>query len=118
MGYVAMSRGRLGNHLYAVGERRMEIEPTHAPTVEEAADDLLVAALRTSRAQIMASERAPVVNPLAAVSDAELGRETGSWCRSRGPSRLMSRGRSKDAKRRSLSIGPRSTVSSSSARQH
>ena len=32
MGYVAMSRGRLGNHLYVVAEPTREIEPLHGPT--------------------------------------------------------------------------------------
>jgi conjugative relaxase-like TrwC/TraI family protein len=54
MGYVAMSRGRLSNELYAIEERRLEVEPAHAPTIEEAAGELFLSALKTSRAQTMA----------------------------------------------------------------
>ncbi len=54
MGYVAMSRGRLGNHLYVVGEPTREIEPLHGPSLERTNEELLVAALSTSRAQEMA----------------------------------------------------------------
>lgn len=60
MGYVAMSRGRYGNHLYVVGEPTREIEPVHAPSPQRDAEELLVAALSTSRAQTMASAQ---INP-------------------------------------------------------
>ena len=73
MGYVAMSRGRIGNHLFAVGERSLEVEPAHAPTVEQDADELVVTSLRTSRVQTMASTRLAVENPLASWSDKAVG---------------------------------------------
>lgn len=55
MGYVAMSRGRNGDHLYVVGEPTREIEPLHGPSLERTAEDLLVSSLSTSRTQTMAS---------------------------------------------------------------
>ena len=70
-----MSRGRLSNELYAIGERRVEVEPVHAPTVEEAAGELFFSTLRTSRAQTMAPGNEVVVDPVVASSDVELGRE-------------------------------------------
>ncbi len=69
MGYVAMSRGRLGNHLYVVGEPTREIEPLHGPSLERTNEELLVAALSTSRAQELASAQ---INPLADVSNRDL----------------------------------------------
>ena len=69
MGYVAMSRGRLGNHLYVVGEPTREIEPLHGPILERTSEELLVAALSTSRAQELASAQ---INPLADVPNADL----------------------------------------------
>ena len=49
IGYVAMSRGRLGNHLYVVAEPTLEIEPLHGPSVERANEENLVAALEQAR---------------------------------------------------------------------
>ena len=72
MGYVAMSRGRHGNHLYVVGEPTREIEPVHAPSVERDADEVLLTALASSRAQTMASTH---INPLADTSDRDLAAE-------------------------------------------
>lgn len=69
MGYVAMSRGRLGNHLYVVGEPTREIEPLHGPSLERTNEELLVAALSTSRAQELASAQ---INPLADAPNADL----------------------------------------------
>ncbi len=69
MGYVAMSRGRLGNHLYVVGQPTREIEPVHGPSLERTNEELLVAALSTSRAQELASAQ---INPLADVSNRDL----------------------------------------------
>ncbi len=69
MGYVAMSRGRLGNHLFVVGEPTREIEPIHGPSLERSNEELLASALSTSRAQQMASAQ---TNPLAGVSNADL----------------------------------------------
>ncbi len=62
MGYVAMSRGRLGNHLHVLGEPTRVIEPVHGPSLERTNEELLVAALSISRAQELASAQ---INPLA-----------------------------------------------------
>ena len=75
MGYVAMSRGRLSNELYAVGERRIEIEPSHSPTVQDSAEELFVSALSTSKAQSMASTRALAPGPFDGVTDHVIGSE-------------------------------------------
>ena len=40
MAYVAMSRGRHGNHLYIVGEPTRQIEPVHAPSLERDVEEL------------------------------------------------------------------------------
>ena len=69
MGYVAMSRGRLGNHLYVVGEPTREIEPLHGPSLQRTNKELLVAALSTSRAQELASAQ---INPLAEIPNCDL----------------------------------------------
>ena len=54
-GYVAMSRGRLGNHLYVVGPRPLDVDnAAHAPTQDRKPDDLLAAGLATSKAQTLA----------------------------------------------------------------
>ena len=54
-GYVAMSRGRLGNHLYVVGPRPLDVDnAAHAPTQDRKLDDLLAAGLATSKAQTLA----------------------------------------------------------------
>ncbi len=82
MGYVAMSRGRLGNHLYVVGEPTREIEPLHGPSLERSNEELLVAALSTSRAQELASAQ---INPLADVTKVTLVAERNDlelWLRS------------------------------------
>lgn len=82
MGYVAMSRGRLGNHLYVVGEPTREIEPLHGPSLERSNEELLVAALSTSRAQQLASAQ---INPLADIPDVSLVAERNDldlWLRS------------------------------------
>ena len=82
MGYVAMSRGRLGNHLYVVGEPTREIEPLHGPSLERSNEELLVAALSTSRAQELASAQ---VNPLADIPHVSLVAERNDlelWLRS------------------------------------
>ena len=79
MGYVAMSRGRLGNHLYVVAEPTREIEPLHGPSLERTNEENLVAALATSKAQTMASAQ---INPLAELDDRELvasWRELSAW---------------------------------------
>jgi conjugative relaxase-like TrwC/TraI family protein len=55
LGYVAMSRGRLGNHLYMAGPRPLDPETTaHAPTAERSPEQLLAAGLATSNAQALA----------------------------------------------------------------
>ena len=85
MGYVAMSRGRNGNHLYVVGEPTRETEPLHAPSLERDAEALLVSALSTSRAQTMASAE---INPLADTPDRELAaeyRELSVWIKAIPP---------------------------------
>ena len=54
-GYVAMSRGRLCNHLYIVGPRPLDPDSAaHAPTRDRSADELLPAGLATSKAQNLA----------------------------------------------------------------
>jgi conjugative relaxase-like TrwC/TraI family protein len=75
MGYVAMSRGRLSNELYAVGERRIEIEPSHSPTVQDSAEELFVSALGTSKAQSMASTHSVAAGPFDSVTDHAIGVE-------------------------------------------
>ncbi len=56
-GYVAMSRGRLGNHLYVVGPKPLDPDSTpHAPTTEPSADDVLFTGLAVSRRQRLASD--------------------------------------------------------------
>lgn len=85
MGYVAMSRGRHGNHLYVVGEPTRDIEPVHAPSLERDAEELLVSALSTSRAQTMASTQ---INSLARTPDRELAaeyRELSVWIKAIPP---------------------------------
>ena len=55
LGYVALSRGRLGNHIVTVGELEHDLEsPPHAPTVERDSLDDLRSGLSTSRAQQLA----------------------------------------------------------------
>jgi hypothetical protein len=55
LGYVALSRGRLGNHIVTVGDRELDIEsPPHAPTIEPESLELLRSGLTTSRAQQLA----------------------------------------------------------------
>ena len=55
LGYVALSRGRLGNHIVTVGELEHDLEsPPHAPTVERDSLDVLRSGLSTSRAQQLA----------------------------------------------------------------
>jgi hypothetical protein len=78
MGYVAMSRGRLGNHLYVVGEPTREIEPLHGPSLERTNEELLVAALSTSRAQELASAQ---INPLASLDDRTLVEQWREACK-------------------------------------
>jgi conjugative relaxase-like TrwC/TraI family protein len=75
MGYVAMSRGRLSNELYAVGERRIEIEPSHSPTVQDSPEDLFVSALSTSKAHSMASTHSLAGGPFDGVADQAIGVE-------------------------------------------
>jgi conjugative relaxase-like TrwC/TraI family protein len=54
-GYVALSRGRLGNHLYMVGPRPLDPDTTaHAPTTERSPEELLASGLSTSKAQTLA----------------------------------------------------------------
>ena len=54
-GYVAMSRGRLSNHLYMVGPRPLDPDgAAHAPTRDRGADELLATGLATSKAQSLA----------------------------------------------------------------
>jgi conjugative relaxase-like TrwC/TraI family protein len=54
-GYVAMSRGRLGNHLYVVGPKPLDLDSApHAPTAERSADDVLLTGLTVSRRQSLA----------------------------------------------------------------
>ena len=54
-GYVAMSRGRLGNHLYVAGPRPIDPDDApHAPTQERNPEHLLLAGLTTTRAQTLA----------------------------------------------------------------
>jgi hypothetical protein len=54
-GYVAMSRGRLGNHLYVVGPRPLDPDSAaHAPTRDRSPQELLAAGLATSKAQTLA----------------------------------------------------------------
>ena len=54
-GYVAMSRGRLSNHLYIVGPRPLDPDgAAHAPTQRSRADELLATGLATSKAQSLA----------------------------------------------------------------
>ncbi len=82
MGYVAMSRGRLGNHLYVVGQPTREIEPLHGPSLERTNEELLLAALSTSLAQELASAQ---INPLASLDDralVEQWREACTWVES------------------------------------
>jgi conjugative relaxase-like TrwC/TraI family protein len=55
LGYVALSRGRLGNHIVTVGGLEHDLEsPPHAPTIERDSLDLLRSGLSTSRAQQLA----------------------------------------------------------------
>jgi ATP-dependent exoDNAse (exonuclease V) alpha subunit len=68
MGYVAMSRGRNGNHLFVVGERTHDVE-LHGPSLQHANEANLTAALSTSKAQTMASAQ---LDPLAALDDRAL----------------------------------------------
>ena len=73
MGYVAMSRGRHGDHLYIVAEPTREIEPLHGSSVERTNEENLAAALSTSKAQTMATDR---INPHAGLDDRTL---VGQW---------------------------------------
>jgi hypothetical protein len=58
-GYVAMSRGRLGNHLFVVGPRPLDPDSApHAPTRERTGDDALLAGLAVSEAQHLAIDHA------------------------------------------------------------
>jgi len=55
LGYVALSRGRLGNHIVTVGELEHDLEsPPHAPTVERDSLEVLRSGLSSSRAQQLA----------------------------------------------------------------
>ena len=55
LGYVALSRGRLGNHIVTVGELAHDLEsPPHAPMIERDSLDVLRSGLSTSRAQQLA----------------------------------------------------------------
>jgi hypothetical protein len=55
LGYVALSRGRLANHIVTVNDRELDIEsPPHAPTLESDSLDLLRSGLSRSRAQQLA----------------------------------------------------------------
>lgn len=78
MGYVAMSRGRNGNHLFVVGEPTREVE-IHSPSVERSNEEHLTGALSTSKAQTMARAQ---INPRAALDDRALvarWRESCEW---------------------------------------
>jgi hypothetical protein len=55
LGYVALSRGRVGNHIVTVGGLEHDLEsPPHAPTIERDSLDVLRSGLSTSRAQQLA----------------------------------------------------------------
>jgi len=55
LGYVALSRGRLGNHIVTVGGPEHDLEsPPHAPIIERDSLDVLRSGLSTSRAQQLA----------------------------------------------------------------
>ncbi len=71
-GYVAMSRGRIGNHLYVVGPRLLEPDSApHAPTHDRSPEDLLLSGLARSKAQTLAVEYADGL-PLHGWSTADL----------------------------------------------
>lgn len=59
LGYVAMSRGRETNHLYAAASVLDHDEGRHTPTQPRAVDDLLLTGLTTSRAQHLATDYLP-----------------------------------------------------------
>ena len=73
-GYVAMSRGRVANHLYVVAPRSVDRDE-YAPAGERRQGlEALPAAMGRSRAQAMASDAA-THHALAALSTAELARQ-------------------------------------------
>ena len=75
LGYVALSRGRLGNHIVTVGELEHDLEsPPHAPTIERESLDVLRSGFSKSRAQQLAIDLDRNVH-FATMPTAELVRE-------------------------------------------